>query len=342
MEDDPTTSDQPSAVGPVVADEVASNENDADGIGSDRFDADAIEPDVIDLAEVLGVDEVETSSHRTPGTGRIVVVGTPIGNLADLSPRAIEALNSADVVACEDTRRTGRLLVHAGVPKKHLLRLDDHTEQRSAAGLVALAVAGAVVAVASDAGMPGLSDPGSVLIAAAIDAGVSVEVIPGPFAGAVAAVGSGLLDASGRFCFEGFLPRKGPVRRERIGALVDERRTAVLYEAPHRLATTLADLLDALGSDRGVALCRELTKLHEQTWRGTLGEAVARCAEVDPRGEYVVVLAGAAEPAPVDDDVLRAALDVELGRGATRRDAASTVAGRYGVAPNRVKRLLNG
>lgn len=276
-----------------------------------------------------------------PGRGRIVVVGTPIGNLGDLSPRAVAAFESADVVACEDTRRTGRLLVHAGVPKKQLLRLDDHTELRSAAGLVALAAAGAVVAVASDAGMPGLSDPGAVVVAAAADAGVTVEVIPGPFAGAVAAVGSGLLDASGRFCFEGFLPRKGPVRRERIAALVDERRTVVLYEAPHRLAATLADLAAALGADRAVALCRELTKLHEETWRGTLAQAVDRCGEVDPRGEYVLVLAGAPEPDEATDDVLRAALDAELDGGATRRDAATSVAQRFGVAPNRVKRLLN-
>ncbi len=307
----------------------------------DALDSDALD-EITDVAAEIDAVEVEVAPHRKPGTGRIVVVGTPIGNLGDLSPRSVAALESADVVACEDTRRTGRLLVHAGIPKKQLLRLDDHTEQRCAGGLVALAAAGAVVAVASDAGMPGLSDPGSVVVSAAIEAGVAVEVIPGPFAGAVAAVGSGLLDASGRFCFEGFLPRKGPGRRERIAALVDERRTTVLYEAPHRLATTMADLRDALGADRVVALCRELTKLHEETWRGTLDAAVARCAEVAPRGEYVVVLAGAPEPVQVDDEALRAALDAELEAGATRRDAATAVAARFGVAPNRVKRILNG
>lgn len=275
------------------------------------------------------------------GDGRIVVVGTPIGNLGDLSPRAVDAFGSADVIACEDTRRTGRLLVHAGIPKKQLVRLDDHTEATSAAGLVALAASGAVVALASDAGMPALSDPGAVLVAAAVDAGLSVEVVPGPFAGAVAAVGSGLLDPSGRFCFEGFLPRKGPVRRERIAALVEERRAVVLYEAPHRLSATLSDLCDALSGDRRVALCRELTKLHEETWRGTLAEALAHSERVEPRGEYVIVLAGAGPPAEVTDDELRRALDAEVVGGASRRDAAAAVATRFGVAPNRVKRLLN-
>jgi 16S rRNA (cytidine1402-2'-O)-methyltransferase len=275
-------------------------------------------------------------------SGRLVVVGTPIGNLGDLSPRAVAALEAADVVACEDTRRTGRLLAHAGIDRRTLVRLDDHTEARASAGLVELVRSGGVVAVVSDAGLPGLSDPGAVLVAAAVEAGVVVEVVPGPFAGAVAAVGSGLLDGSGRFVFEGFLPRKGAARRERIATLAGERRPVVLYEAPHRLAATLVDLAGALGDDRRVALCRELTKLHEETWRGTLAEAVAHSELVEPRGEYVVVLEGAPPPAEVDDDALRAALDAELASGASRRDAATVVADRFGAAPNRVKRLLNG
>ncbi|HNH39045.1 MAG TPA: 16S rRNA (cytidine(1402)-2'-O)-methyltransferase [Microthrixaceae bacterium] len=274
--------------------------------------------------------------------GRVVVVGTPIGNLGDLSPRAVAALEGADVVACEDTRRSGRLLQHAGVPGKRLVRLDDHTEAAVTADLVARAAAGDRVALVSDAGLPGLSDPGAVLLAAAWSAGVAVEVVPGPFAAAVGLVGSGMLEPSGRFCFEGFLPRKGPARRTRIAALVGEERTTVLYEAPHRLRSTLEDLRDALGADRGVALCRELTKLHEETWRGSLGDAVARCAEVEPRGEFVVVLAGAEPPPDATDDELRRALDRELGTGASRRDAAATVAARFDVAPNRVKRLLSG
>lgn len=274
--------------------------------------------------------------------GRVVVVGTPIGNLGDLSPRAVAALEGADVVACEDTRRSGRLLQHAGIPGKRLVRLDDHTEAAVTADLVARAAAGDRVALVSDAGLPGLSDPGAVLVAAAWSAGVAVEVVPGPFAAAVGLVGSGMLEPSGRFCFEGFLPRKGPARRTRIAALVGEERTTVLYEAPHRLRSTLEDLRDALGADRRVALCRELTKLHEETWRGSLGDAVARCAEVEPRGEFVVVLAGAEPPPDVTDDELRRALERELETGASRRDAAATVAARFDVAPNRVKRLLSG
>ena len=274
--------------------------------------------------------------------GRVVVVGTPIGNLGDLSPRAVAALEGADVVACEDTRRSGRLLQHAGIPGKRLVRLDDHTEAAVTADLVARAAAGDRVALVSDAGLPGLSDPGAVLLTAAWSAGVAVEVVPGPFAAAVGLVGSGMLEPSGRFCFEGFLPRKGPARRTRIAALVGEERTTVLYEAPHRLRSTLEDLRDALGADRGVALCRELTKLHEETWRGSLGDAVARCAEVEPRGEFVVVLAGAEPPPDATDDELRRSLDRELETGASRRDAAATVAARFDVAPNRVKRLLSG
>lgn len=272
--------------------------------------------------------------------GRLVLVGTPIGNLDDLSPRVAAAFGSAAVVACEDTRRTGRLLAHLGVRAPRLVRLDDHTEPETAPRLLERVQAGDVVVVASDAGMPGLSDPGARIAALAVDAGLTVEVVPGPFAAAVALVGSGLLDPSGRFCFEGFLPRKGSARAARLAELVDEQRTVVLYEAPHRLARTLADLRETLGGERRVSLCRELTKLHEETWRGSLTEAVERCGDHAPRGEYVVVVEGAAPPAEVDDDLLVEALASALGAGATRRDAAASVAQRYGVPPNRVKRLL--
>jgi 16S rRNA (cytidine1402-2'-O)-methyltransferase len=272
--------------------------------------------------------------------GRLVLVGTPIGNLDDLTPRAAAAFGAATVVACEDTRRTGRLLSHLGVRAPKLVRLDEHTEVQVAPGLLDRVASGEVVAVASDAGLPALSDPGARLVQMAAERSLRVEVVPGPFAAAVALVGSGLLDPSGRFCFEGFLPRKGPARAERLAELAAERRTVVLYEAPHRLARTLAALRDALGGDRRVALCRELTKLHEETWRGTLDEAVLRCEQLEPRGEYVVVLDGAAPPEEADDEQLLAVLQAELAGGASRRDAAVSVAERFGVAPNRVKRLL--
>lgn len=279
-------------------------------------------------------------SAAVAGAGRLVLVGTPIGNLDDLTPRAAAAFGAASVVACEDTRRTGRLLAHLGVRAPELVRMDEHTEHEVAPRLIERVLQGQLVAVASDAGLPGLSDPGARLVALAHDAGITVEVVPGPFAAAVGLVGSGLLDPSGRFCFEGFLPRKGTARAERLAELIGEQRTVVLYEAPHRLARTVVDLRDALGDGRRVALCRELTKLHEETWTGTLEQAVERCEQVDPRGEYVVVIEGAPPPAAVDDDALRAALEATLADGASRRDAAASVAERFGVAPNRVKRLL--
>ena len=166
--------------------------------------------------------------------------------------------------------------------------------------------AGETVAVVSDAGMPGISDPGERLVAAAVAAGHVVEVVPGPSAAVTALVASGL--PAGRFVFEGFLPRKGSGRTERLAAVAAERRTVVLYEAPHRLARTLADLADACGGDRRVVLARELTKLHEEDWRGTLADALDRTATVEPRGEYVVVLDGAAPPAEITDDDIVAAL----------------------------------
>lgn len=269
--------------------------------------------------------------------GRLVLVGTPIGNLGDLSPRAVEALAAADVVACEDTRRTGRLLQHAGIRAPALLTVNDHTEPARTDQILQRLDQGEVVAVVSDAGMPGISDPGERLVRAAAAAGHVVEVVPGPTAAVTALVASGL--ATGRYCFEGFLPRRGSGRTERLAALSGERRTLVLYEAPHRLARTLSDLSAALGPTRRCALARELTKLHEEVWRGTLAGAVERCEVVEPRGEYVVVVDGAPAPsAPTDDDVV-AALREELATGASTRDAVAAVAGRTGVAKRRVYAL---
>lgn len=273
-------------------------------------------------------------------SGRLVLVGTPIGNLGDLSHRAAELLAAADVVACEDTRRTGRLLAHLGVRAPSLLRLDEHTEAGRADELVGRVLGGATVAVVSDAGMPGLSDPGGLVVDAAIDAGAVIEVVPGPFAAAVALVGSGLV-GDGRFTFEGFLPRSGGERDRRVHTLADHDRAVVLYEAPHRLARTIGDLLEAVGGDRRVALCRELTKLHEEHWRGTLAEAVDHVAAVAPRGEYVIVLDAAPPAPPPSDDDLLEELGALLAGGISRRDAAERVAVAHGVPRNRVKGLLN-
>ncbi len=272
--------------------------------------------------------------------GVLILVGTPIGNLGDISPRAIEVLGAADALACEDTRRTGRLLSHIGVRVPVLIVMNDHTESEVITGILDRLAAGQRVAVVSDAGMPGISDPGERLVAAVSAAGYVIEVVPGPSAAVTALVGSGL--PAGRFVFEGFLPRKGSGRAERLSELALERRTVLLYEAPHRLERTLTDLIGACGSDRRVAFGRELTKLHEEFWRGTLGDALERCADVEPRGEYVLVLDGAPLPAEVSDEQLREALILARSTGESTRDAVAGVSERFGVAKRRVYDLATG
>jgi 16S rRNA (cytidine1402-2'-O)-methyltransferase len=269
----------------------------------------------------------------------LVLVGTPIGNLDDLAPRAVQTLAAADVVLCEDTRRTGRLLQAAGVSARKLVAVHDHNEAAQVGMVLDRLAAGELVAVVTDAGMPGISDPGEQLVQAAAAAGYEIQVVPGPSAAITGLVASGL--PAGRFVFEGFLPRSGSGRTERLAALVAERRTIVLYEAPHRLARTLADLLATLG-DRQVALARELTKLHEETWRGTLAAAVARAAEVEPRGEYVVVVEGAAPLPEASDEELAAAVARSVAAGRSTRDAVAEVAAAFDVPKRRVYALATG
>jgi 16S rRNA (cytidine1402-2'-O)-methyltransferase len=265
--------------------------------------------------------------------GSLVLVGTPIGNLGDLAPRAVEALAGADAVCCEDTRRTGRLLAHAGVERRPLVVVNEHTEDREIPRLLARLARGERVALVSDAGMPGISDPGERLVAATVAAGHAVEVVPGPSAALAALVVSGL--PAGRFVFEGFLPRKGSGRAERLTAVAAERRTTVLYEAPHRLARTLDDLATACGAARRVVVARELTKLHEEVWRGTLAEARDWAGDREPPGEMVLVLDGAPPAAPPSDAEVVAALEAELADGATARDAVRAVAARLDVPRRR-------
>lgn len=269
--------------------------------------------------------------------GALVLVGTPIGNLGDLSPRAVDALGRAQLIACEDTRRTGKLLAHAGVASPGYLVVNEHTEAAAAGRIVERVLAGERVALVSDAGMPGLSDPGERVVRAVVEAGGAVEVIPGPSAAVTALVASGV--AADRFCFEGFLPRKGAERGARLAELARERRTTVLYEAPHRLERTLVDLVDVLGADRGVAIGRELTKLHEEIWRGRLGDAVAWAQAGGARGELVLVIEGAPPADEPDDDTVRAALRAARESGATARDAASQVAAELGIARRRAYQL---
>ncbi|HEV2766847.1 MAG TPA: 16S rRNA (cytidine(1402)-2'-O)-methyltransferase [Acidimicrobiales bacterium] len=266
--------------------------------------------------------------------GVLLVVGTPIGNLDDLTPRAVEALASADLVVCEDTRRALKLFSAAGVPARSMLVANDHTEAGQVAKVMEHLRAGATVALTSDAGLPGISDPGERLVRAAASEGFEVRVVPGPSAALAGLVVSGL--ATGRFVFEGFLPRRGSGRDERLAALAGERRTIVLYEAPHRVGRTLADLASALGPRRRVAVCRELTKLHEETWRGVLEDAVRRSEEVEPRGEYVIVVDGAPPPADATDDELSGALHRLRADGLSTRDAVAEVASVYEVPRRRV------
>ena len=212
---------------------------------------------------------------------RLVLVPTPIGNLADVTLRALEVLREAEVVACEDTRRTAKLLRHYGITTP-LQRLDQHTMDRADR----LLEEHSYIAYASDAGTPGISDPGAGLVELALQKGFHVEALPGPTAFVPALVASGLPVA--RFVFEGFLPG-GRARKRRLAILAREERTVVLYEAPHRLARTLADLAEIYGPGHPVALARELTKKHEEIWRGSLADAREHFAQ--PRGEFVLVLA---------------------------------------------------
>jgi 16S rRNA (cytidine1402-2'-O)-methyltransferase len=258
-------------------------------------------------------------------SGRLVLVATPIGNLGDLSPRAVEALRAADLIACEDTRRLRQLLSHAGVAARgRLVAVNDHTEAGQVRKVLERLDAGEMVAVVSDAGMPGISDPGERLVAAAAAAGHAVQVVPGPSAAVAGLVVSGL--PAGRFVFEGFLPRKGKVRTQRLAELAAERRTTVIFEAPHRVRETVADIAAVCNPLRRIAIARELTKMFEEVWRGTVEGAVAHVAASEPRGEYVLVVDGApAAPRPQTADV-ESALRARLEEGEDKRSAIARVA----------------
>src|SRR5919204_380330 len=214
-------------------------------------------------------------------TGRLIVCGTPIGNLEDASPRLARALAAADLVACEDTRQTRKLLQHLGV-RARTVRYDEATERERAEALAEAVAGGATVALVSDAGMPAVSDPGYHLVGACLARGLPVEVVPGPSAVLAALVVSGL--PSDRFCFEGFLPRRAGARERRLAELAAEPRTMVFFEAPHRVLATLDAMASAFGPQRPAAVSRELTKLHEEVLRGTLAEVTERLAADGPRG----------------------------------------------------------
>jgi 16S rRNA (cytidine1402-2'-O)-methyltransferase len=223
--------------------------------------------------------------------GTLWLVGTPIGNLEDITARAARILAEADIVAAEDTRRTLKLLNHLGI-RKSIVSYHEHNRREAGERLLAELLAGKSVALATDAGMPAVSDPGAELVAEAARLGIPVSVTPGPCAVSAALALSGF-DGS-RFAFEGFLPRDGKPRKKALETLKAETRTIVLYEAPHRLQKTLKDLLQAFG-DRDAAICNDITKYHERTDRLKLSQAVAQFESEEPRGEYALVLRGAEE-----------------------------------------------
>lgn len=245
-------------------------------------------------AGAAGADQaVAQQAQAGPEPGRLVVCATPIGNLGDITLRVLEALRQSDLVAAEDTRRTRKLLTHYEI-SAHLTSYHQHNRRSKGTVLLDELRQGKTVALVSDAGLPGVSDPGEDIIAAALNEGIRVEVLPGPSAALTALVGSGL--PTSRFAFEGFLPRAGAERRRRLSELAGERRTLIFYEAPHRLQETLRDLLEALG-DRRAAAARELTKRFEEVRRAPLSELLRHYEEQEPRGEFTLVVEGGDPPA---------------------------------------------
>ena len=312
--------------GPDAADEAA---------GPDA----GIDPDILEELEFWDGPDDRTgepvpAGPRSPGA--LVVVGTPIGNLGDLSPRAVDALRAADVIYCEDTRHSRKLVSHAGITGASLRSLHGHNEDDRIDEVVGSVRDGRTVALVSDAGMPAVSDPGSRVVRAVAAAGLTVTVVPGPSAVLTALVGSGL--PTDRFCFEGFLPRSGKERRSALASLAADPRTTVVFEAPGRVAGTLSDLADACGPSRPVAVAREMTKLHEEFFRGSLDDAAAWAGAHPVRGEVVLVVAGApvVEDPEVGDDVLSAALADRLGAGERTRGVVDDVAATFGVPRRRV------
>ena len=273
--------------------------------------------------------------------GGLTLVGTPIGNLGDFSPRAVQALESADLIAAEDTRVTLKLLNHFGI-KKPLVSYFEHNKRDRGEQLLSQMETGTQLVLVSDAGMPAISDPGETLCNACHERGIPVTVVPGPTAVTTAVALSGF--PSGRFTFEGFLSTNKKSRADHLNSVKNEPRTMVFYEAPHKLRATARDLRDTFGADRPVAVIRELTKIHEEVWRTTLGEAATRYREEEPRGEYVLVVAGA--PAQTDEPAFTLDLAVALARdlvsdGNSASSAAREAAAQTGFPKGEIyKRLV--
>lgn len=275
-----------------------------------------------------------------PGT--LYLVATPIGNLGDFSPRAREVMSEVDFIAAEDTRVTKKLMTALDLPQKPLVSYYEHNRRQRGEEILARLLAGENCALVTDAGTPAVSDPGEDLVALCTPEGVPVIPIPGCCAAVCALAASGL--PTGRWCFEGFLSVNKKARREHLDALKNEKRSMIFYEAPHKLRATLDDLCAAFGGERRISLSRELTKLHEETLRMTLAEAVAYFAETAPRGEFVMIVEGAPDVVDEDaeDDRMARALNAvqkRIENGETLKDAVKMVSADLGVKKNALYQL---
>ena len=274
----------------------------------------------------------------------LYLVATPIGNLGDLSPRAREVLSAADFIAAEDTRVTQKLLTACGLPRKPMISYYEHNRRARGEEVLAKLLAGESCALVTDAGTPAVSDPGEDLVALCAEHDVPVVPIPGCCAAVCALAASGL--PTGRWCFEGFLSVNKKARRAHLDALQNEKRTMIFYEAPHKLCATLRDLAEAFGGARRISLSRELTKLHEETLRMTLAEAIAYFDQTPPRGEFVLIVEGAPdEPETEQDEQARlaaaaAAVRRRMEDGQTQKDAVKAVSAETGVKKNALYRFV--
>ena len=277
------------------------------------------------------------TSDISSGSGTLYLVPTPIGNLGDLTPRAIEVMASAALLCCEDTRRTRGLLTHAGIRAAALAICNEHTEDAVVERVVSVLATGASVAMVTDAGTPAMSDPGEHLVRAVLAAGYEVSALPGPFAAVTALVASGL--PTDRFVFEGFLARKGSDRAAQLARIAASPHTVVIYEAPHRIQRTLTDLAQICGPERHVVVARELTKMFEQYHRGTLGEIEIG----EPRGEYVIVLHGITTSAEeISEEQIVEELRAYLSDGWSTRDAVQAVVTQHSLPHRKIYGLALG
>lgn len=272
----------------------------------------------------------DSQSTHSGFSGQLYVVGTPIGNLEDMTFRAVRVLQEVDLIAAEDTRHTAKLLQHFQIVTPQI-SYHEHNHHQRTPELIGRLQAGQSLALVSDAGMPAISDPGYELVKGCIEAGIAITPIPGPTAAISALCISGL--PTNRFVFEGFLPPKGRERRERLQSICHETRTIILYEAPHRLITTLEDLIQALGGDHQITITRELTKRHEEHWHGTLDDGLAYYNHHTPRGEFTLVIAGVIPITPLlSEGDLRVELQQLLKQGMSRSQASRELAQRTSLS----------